>query len=216
MLIHWPIRDTSNHKLFVENLRLSVRSLKRQCGGDEFRINIEGNVVYNYMKCMMKIGQQFHQQIPRNRLQHFVFRLHLQNPRWDWARIASATFYSRLQHRCKSKGDAVFRQTLQSSSRNPACVTLSIRGRDIIAAFIQWPYSFEALKKRFKAAPFKSLDAGLQLLNALWRYGKVWEGNRVSRSSAICIWLWTNLSSRWTCSYGYLPRGEGFNYLSLF
>ncbi len=43
-----------------------------------------------------KLSSSFAKQIPRNRLQQFVFRLHLQNPRWDWARIASAsvTFYS--------------------------------------------------------------------------------------------------------------------------
>ncbi len=113
-----------------------------------------------------------------------------------------------VQNRCQSKEDAVFWQTLKSSRRSPesrpACFTpekLSVRGWDIIAAFINWTSSFEALKKKlFKSAPLKSIDAKLQQGNALWHYGNVWEGNRVSRP-AICSWFWTKSSSKWTCTF---------------
>ncbi len=149
---------------------------------------------------MMKLASNFGKQIPRNRLQQFVFRLHLQN-----------LWCSKSFSRCQSKEDAVFWQTLKSSRRSPesrpACFTpekLSVRGWDIIAAFINWTSSFKALKKKlFKSAPLKSIDAKLQQGNALWHYGNVWEGNRVSWP-AICSWFWTNSSSKWTCSNTFL------------
>ncbi len=148
-----------------------------------------------------KLASNFAKQIPRNRLQQFFFRLHLQNPQWVWARTASATFYSTKSLSIKRRG---------SLSTDPPIITqkpgvqaspllhsppetLSVRGRDIIAAFIQWPSSFEALKKLFKSAPLKSINARLQQGNALWRYGNVGKGNWVSQP-AICSR--TNYSER--------------------
>ncbi len=107
-------------------------------------------MVYNCVKCMMKLASNFGKQIPRNRLQQFVFRLHLQN-----------LWCSKSFSRCQSKEDAVFFwQTLKSSRRSPesrpACFTpekLSVRGWDIIVAFINWTSSFEALKKNCSNQP---------------------------------------------------------------
>ncbi len=158
-----------------------------------------------------KLACNFAKQTPRNKLQQFVFRLHLQNMLWDWARIpsAAATFYSTkplsIKRRCGLSTDPPIITQKPGVQASPLLhsppVTLSVRGRDIIAAFIQWPSSFEALKKTFKAAPLKSIDARLQLGNALWWYGNVW-GNRVSWP-AICR-FWSNSSSRWTCSNAVL------------
>ncbi len=137
-----------------------------------------------------KLASKFAKQIPRYRLQQFVFRLHLQNPRWDWARIASAsaTFYSAksmsIKRRCSLSTDPPIITQNPGVQASPLLhsppETLSVRGLDIISAFIQWPSSFEALKKLFKSAPLKSIDARLQQGNAgKWRYGNVWEGNWV-------------------------------------
>ncbi len=144
---------------------------------------------------------------------HVDYTTDLQNPLWDWARIASAsaTFYSTkslsIKRRCSLSTDPPIitqKPVVQASPllHSPP-ETLSVRGRDIIAAFIQWPSSFEALKKTVQSSPLKSMDARLQQGNTLWRYGNVWEGNRVSRP-AICSWFWTNSSSRWTCSNAFL------------
>ncbi len=168
-------------------------------------------MVYNCVK-WWKLASNFAKQIPRNRLQQFVFLLHLQNPWWDWARIASATFYRKslsINRRCSlSTVPPIITQKpgVQASPllHSPP-ETLSVRGRDIISAFIQWLCRFEALKKLFKSAPLKSIDARLQQGNALWRYGNVWEGNRVSQP-AMCSWFWTNSSLRWTCSNSFLAN----------
>ena len=100
-------------------------------------------------------------------------------------------------------------QTLQSSRRNPASrpAHSPFTPRD---AECQWEghnrnypmtVDFRHTKKLFHAAPLKWMDAELQ--QALWRYGNVWEGTRVSRP-AISSWFWTNLSSRWMCSNAFL------------
>ncbi len=158
-----------------------------------------------------KLACNFAKQIPRNRLQQFVFRLHLHNTRWDGARIASAsvTLYSTkslsIKRRCSLSTDPPIITQKPGVQASPLLhsppETLSVRWRDIIAAFIQCPSSFEALKKLFKSAPLKSIDARLQQGNVLWRYGNVWEGNRVSRP-AICSWFCS--SSRWTCSNAFV------------
>ncbi len=155
-----------------------------------------------------KLASNFAKKIPRNRLQQFVFWLHLHNPWWDWARIASAsaTFYSAkmlsIKRRCSLLTNPPIimqKPRVQASPLHSPPEMLSVRGWDIITACIQWPSSFKALKKLFKSAPLKSTDTRLQQGNALWRYGNVWEGNRVSWP-AICSWFWTNSSARWTCS----------------
>ncbi len=52
--------------------------------------------------------------------------------------------------------------------------TLSVRGRDIIAALSNDRLVSKHWKKLFKAAPLKSMDAGLQQSNALyWRITNV-------------------------------------------
>jgi hypothetical protein len=124
---------------------------------------------------------------------------------------ASVTFYSTkslsIKRRCSLSADPPIITQTPSVQASPLLhsppETLSVRGRDIIAAFIQWPSSFEALKKLFKAAPLKSMDARLQQGNTLWCYGNAWEENRVSRP-AICSWFWMNSSSRWTCFNAFL------------
>ncbi len=79
--------------------------------------------------------------------------------------------------------------------------TLSVRGRDIIAAFIQWPSSIEELKKNCSNQPHWSQWTLGFNREVHWRYGNVGEANRVSRP--ICSWFWTNSSSRWTCSNAF-------------
>ncbi len=81
----------------------------------------------------------------------------LHNPLWDWARIASvsATFYSTkllsIKRRCSLSTDHPIITQKPGVQASPLLhsppETLRVRGRDIIAAFIQWPSSFEALKK---------------------------------------------------------------------
>ncbi len=148
----------------------------------------------------MKLASNFAKQIPRNSLQQFVFRLHLQNPQWDWAGIASAsasaTFYSTkslsIKKTCSLLTDPAIITQKPGVQASPFLHSppemLSVHERDIIAAFIQWPSSFEALIFFFISAPLKSIDARLQQGNALWRYGNVWEGNQVSQP-AICSWF---------------------------
>ena len=134
-----------------------------------------------------KLASNFAKQILRNRFQQFVFQLQMQNPLWDWAWIASATFI--VQNHCQSKGD-VLQQTLQSSRRSPASPgkptppftprDAERPGQDIIAAFslIQLPYSFEALKITVQSSPIEVMEAELQQGNALLHYRNVWEGNQ--------------------------------------
>ncbi len=110
-----------------------------------------------------KLACNFAKQIPRNRLQQFIFRLSLQNPRWDWARIASATFYFSkslsIKRRCSLSTDPPIITQKPRVQASPLLhsppETLSIRGRDIIAAFIQWPSSIEELKKTVKSSPIE-------------------------------------------------------------
>ncbi len=69
--------------------------------------------------------------------------------------LASATFYSTkslsIKRRCSLSTDPPIIMQKPGVQASPLLhsptETLSVRGRDIIAAFIQWPSSFEALKK---------------------------------------------------------------------
>ncbi len=75
--------------------------------------------------------------------------------------------------------------------------TLSVRGRDIIAALSNDHLVSKHWKKLFKAAPLKSMDAGLQQSNALYATGM---NEKEIESADLSSWFWTNcFRSRWTC-----------------
>ncbi len=96
---------------------------------------------------------------------HVDYTTDLQNPLWDWARIAlaSASFYSTkllsIKRRCSLSTDPPLITQKPGVQASPLLhsppETLSVHGRDIIAAFIQWPSSFEALKKTVQSSPIK-------------------------------------------------------------
>ena len=113
--------------------------------------------------------------------------------RWDWAQIASATFYSTkslsIKKRCSLP---IIMQKASHSSIHPQTRWASTGG-----TYSQHLSNDRIVSKHWEKK--KPMGARLQQENALWRYGNVWEGNRVS-SPAICSWFWTNSSSRWMCS----------------
>ncbi len=153
-----------------------------------------------------KLTSNFTKQIPRNRMQQFVFRLHLQNPRWDCARIASASATFIVQNRCQSNKMRSFDRPSNhhAEARSPAHSSIHPRDAERPSQHLSNDrLDSKHWKNLFKSAPLKSMDARLEPGNALWRYGNVWEGNRVSRP-AICSWFWTNSSSRWTFSNAFL------------
>ena len=145
-----------------------------------------------------KLASKFAKQIPRNRLLQCLYRLHLQNSLWDWARIASATFYSTKSlsiRRCRFSTDPPIIAQKPGVHAMPLlhspAETLSIRGRDIIAAIIQWPYSFEALEKTVQSSCIEVHG---------W-HASTMKCTMMPSQPAICSW--TNSSLRWTCSNAF-------------
>ncbi len=143
---------------------------------------------------------------------HVDYTTDLQNPLWDWARIASASasFYSTkslsIKRRCSLSTDPPIitqKPGVQASTllHSPP-ETLSVRGPDIITAFIQWLLFWSTEKNCSNQPHWSQWTLGFNR-EIHWRYGNVWEGNRVSRP-AICSWFWTNSSSRWMCSNAFL------------
>ena len=135
--------------------------------------------------------------------QQFVFRLHLQNPRWDWAQITSATFHI-LQNRCQSKGDAVFRQNLHSSRISPeyrpahSSIHPHRHRASVGGTWLQHLSNDRIVskhwKKRFKQAPSQWTSTGKCTVT---------KGKYEKEIEPVDLLYLTNSSSRSTCSNAF-------------
>ena len=148
-----------------------------------------------YLQCK-KWTSNFAKQIPTNGFQ-FVFRLHLQNPRWDWAELSSDGVYLKIavnqngiqpfdwssNHHAEAQRPA--RPRPAHSSIHPQRRWASGGGTK------SWHLSNDRRvsrqwKKLFHAVPLKCMDAQLLRANAIdrmrkLRYGNVWEVNNIDK-----------------------------------